>query len=54
MAKSRKKEMPFAYGAVNELYYTTKKKLRSAKAKVMFLEGELERFSTAKKEFGVR
>ena len=54
MAKgeSRKKEMPFAFSAVNELYYSTQKKLRSAIAKVKFLESELERYTKAKLEFG--
>ena len=54
MAKdeSRKKEMPFAFSAVNELYYSKKKKLRAASARVKFLESEIERYSKAKLEFG--
>jgi len=52
MAKSKRKEMPFAFSAVNELYYLTGKKLRTAKAKVKFLESELERYTTARLEFG--
>ena len=50
--KSRKQEMPFAFSAVNELYYATQKKLRSTNAKVKFLESELERYTKAKLEFG--
>lgn len=52
MGKSKKIEMPFAFSAVNEMFYSTQKKLRSAKAKVKFLESELDRYTKAKREFG--
>ena len=49
---SRKKEMPFAYSAVSDLYYATLRKLRSTKSKVKTLELDLERYKTAMGEFG--
>ena len=54
MAKdeSRKKEMPFAYSAVSDLYYATFRKLRSTKSKVKDLESDIERYRLAMGEFG--
>ena len=49
---NKKKEMPFAYSAVSEVYYTTFRKLRNTKSKVTELESNLERLSKAMKEFG--
>jgi len=47
----KKKEMPFAYSAVSDLYYSTFRKLRGAKAKVAALESDLQRYEKAKLEF---
>ncbi len=48
---SKKKEMPFAYSAVSEMFYATGRKLRKAKAKVKSLETDLDRYSKAMQEF---
>ena len=50
-SKDKKKDMPFAYSAVSDLYYSTFRKLRSAKAKVNSLESDLDRYEKAMKEF---
>jgi len=47
----KKKEMPFAYSAVSDLFYSTFRKLRVAKAKVSSLESDLERYQKAMTEF---
>ena len=47
----KKKEMSFAYSAVSDLFYSTFRKLRVAKAKVSSLESDLERYQKAMTEF---
>ena len=49
--EDKKKEMPFAYSAVSDLYYSTFRKLRSAKAKVTILQSDLDRYQKAMTEF---
>ena len=49
---TKKKEMPYAYSAVSDMYYATFRKLRNVRAKVKILEADLERYSKAMKEFG--
>jgi len=49
--EDKKKEMPFAYSAVSDFYYSTFRKLRSARAKVNELQADLERYSKAMSEF---
>ena len=48
---SKKKEMPFAYSAVSDMFYATVRKLRKAKSKVKTLETDLDRYSKAMGEF---
>ena len=50
--EEKKKSMPFAYSTVSDIYYTTFRKLRVARARVNVLESDLERYSKAMKEFG--
>ena len=51
LMSDKKKEMPFAYSAVSDLYYATFRKLRSTHAKVSALESDLDRYKKAMTEF---